>query len=265
VYRRSIFTLLDILGFSQIVEQKNPEDIQAMLSTLREEAKPDEELAEIMEMSFVTFSDSTIRSVPIDSKANKKYRDGILYHEINSLVHLQFRMVRRGHFIRGGVTVGDVYIDGSMVFGPAIVRAHKLESEVAVYPRIVIDPAVFATFETDSLLRAHKIEDEWSYIRSFVRRDVDGLYFVDYLAGIMSELDEPGIEFDWLDYHRKLVIANASSFVSLNRIGAKYLWLATYHNTVTREISNEQYAHFGVKREDYLITSKDLPLLYERE
>ncbi len=49
-----------------------------MLEMLREEVKPESKTAEFMEMSFLTFSDSTNRSAPIDSSANKKYRNGIL-------------------------------------------------------------------------------------------------------------------------------------------------------------------------------------------
>ena len=266
MYRRSIFTFIDILGFSQIVEKsKDPEEIKGMLELLREEAKPESKTAELMEMSFLTFSDSTIRSVPIDSKANKKYRDGILWPEINALVHLQFAMLRHGHFIRGGMTIGDIYIDDTMVFGPAIVKAHTLETDFAVYPRIVIDPIVLTLFETEPLLRRHEVEDEWEFIRACIRKDSDGLYFIDYLGGIMTELDEPGMEFDWLEDHRRIVIMNAKAFPSLSRVGAKYLWLATYHNTVAREISDKHYSKYGLKRDDYLITDKDIPFLYERE
>lgn len=266
MYRRSIFTFIDILGFSQIVQKsKNPDEIKEMLATLQQEAKPEGEMAKLMEMSFLTFSDSTVRSVPIESKANKKYKDGILWQEIISLIHLQFRMVRRGHFIRGGMTVGDIYTDDSMIFGPAIIQAYTLETDFAIYPRIVIDPIVFTTLETEPLVRGHELEDEWDYIRTFVRKDADGLWFIDYLSGIMTELDEPGMEFDWLAAHKELIIKNANEFKSLSRIGAKYLWLATYHNMVAREITDKHYAKHGVDRDDYLITGEELPLLYERD
>jgi hypothetical protein len=266
MYRRSIFTFIDILGFSQIVEKtEDPQKIKDMLELLREEARPESEMAKLMELSFLTFSDSTIRSVPIESEANKKYRDGILWQEINSLVHLQFAMVRHGHFIRGGMTIGDIFIDDTMVYGPAIVKAHTLENEFAVYPRIVIDPLVLTTFESDPLVRAHEIEDEWEFIRAFIRKDSDGLYFIDYLGGIMTELDEEGMEFDWLRDHRRIVTTSAKAFSSLSKIGAKYLWLATYHNNVAKALPDEHYAKYGQKREDYLITNDDMPLLYERD
>ncbi len=55
--------------------------------------------------------------------------------------------------MRGGVTIGDICFEGSMVFGPAMVKGYGLESEFAVYPRIVVDPAVFVAHEEEPLLR----------------------------------------------------------------------------------------------------------------
>mgnify|MGYP003382588839 CR=1 FL=1 len=61
------------------------------------------------------------------------------------------------------MTIGDIYIANTMVFGPAIVKAHTLETDFAVYPRIVIAPTVLAMFETEPLLRRHEVKDEWEF------------------------------------------------------------------------------------------------------
>lgn len=264
MYRRSIFTFLDILGFRQIVEKSDPKLVQEVLATLREEAKPDDNLSELLEMSFLTFSDCTVRTVPIESAANKKHPDGILWHEMLSLVHLQYRMVVRGYLLRGGMTVGDIWMDGDTVFGPAIIKAYSLESEFAVYPRIVIDPLVFEAFDQEPLLRSHDEDTEWEFIQKLICRDSDGLYFIDYLRGIMTEFDEEGMEFDFLKQHRQLIVKSAKDTKGINKISAKYLWLATYHNAVVREFPVRSFAHYGLDRDAYLITTEDLPLLYER-
>ena len=178
VYRPSILTFVDILGFREIARKGKPEDIKELLESLKREATPDDNLAKDLEMSFLTFSDCTVRVVPVDSRSNKKFPSGILWHELLSLVYLQARLVRKKCFIRGGLTVDDIYIDGNMVFGPAIIKAYMLESEFAVYPRIVVDPAVFPLFEKDQLLRNHDTATEWKYLQKVIRRDSDGLYFV---------------------------------------------------------------------------------------
>jgi hypothetical protein len=265
VYRRSVFTFIDILGFRQIAEKGKPEDIKELLETLQREAKPDDKIADDLEMSFLTFSDSTVRVVPLDSKSNKKFPGGILWQELLSLVFLQSRMVRQGCFIRGGLTVDDIYIDNGMVFGPAIIKAYTLESEFAVYPRIVVDPAVFPLFEKEPLLKHHDTDTEWEYLQKVIRRDSDGLYFVDYISGILTEFDEEGMEFEFLATHKEIVLENAAAHKGLNKVAAKYLWLANYHNTVVLEISPKEFKNYGLDRDEYIITTEELPLLYERE
>src|SRR5437870_2013254 len=123
-YRRSIFTFLDVLGFRELVSTKKLDEIEKLLRRLREHTKPDDELASKLEMQFQTFSDCTVRAVPLDSPSNKQHPTGILYFELLNLVHAQYRLLFDGYFMRGGLTIGDICFDGSMVFGPAMVRAY---------------------------------------------------------------------------------------------------------------------------------------------
>jgi hypothetical protein len=51
-------------------------------------------------------------------------------------------LLRSGYFPRGGITKGSLYHDHSMVFGPALIAAYRLETEVAKYPRILIPRSV---------------------------------------------------------------------------------------------------------------------------
>ena len=66
-YKRSIFTFLDVLGFGSLVEREtDSEKIASILSLLKESAEPDPDTAEMFEIDFLTFSDSTIRSLHIN-------------------------------------------------------------------------------------------------------------------------------------------------------------------------------------------------------
>ena len=76
-----------------------------------------------------------------------------------------------GLLIRGGITIGYCFSDNLMVWGKALVRAYEIESTIAIYPRIVIDP--FADELFDFLAN--------SKYKKIICRDFDGLYFIDIL------------------------------------------------------------------------------------
>lgn len=67
------------------------------------------------------------------------------------------------------MTIGYCFSDNFMVWGKALVRAYEIESTIAIYPRIVIDP--FADEIFDFLTKSEH--------KKLIYRDFDGLYFVD--------------------------------------------------------------------------------------
>jgi hypothetical protein len=258
---------LDILGFRKIVEKSRADEVGDLLQRLRQAAQPDMKVAEEYEMSFLTFSDCTVRAVPIESESNKKHPTGILYFELLNLVYCQYRLLHDGYFLRGAVTIGDICFDEDMVFGPALVNAYALESQFANCPRIVVDPVVFAAFDEEPLLRnkIHDVPTEREYLAAIVKRDSDGIYFVDYLRAILSEFDEEGQEFEFLALHKHRVLERAEGFRALHKVAAKYLWLATYHNDLIRDIGEKQFADRDYDIDDFLIAPNEMPLVYEMD
>jgi hypothetical protein len=41
--------------------------------------------------------------------------------------------------VRGGITIGELYLDEILVWGTGLVRAYELENTIAIFPRVVID------------------------------------------------------------------------------------------------------------------------------
>ncbi len=74
-----------------------------------------------------------------------------------------------GWLVRGGISIGQLYIDETMVWGEALLKAYDLESKAAIYPRILLD----------SNLLSHIGSDE--ELTEFVRQDFDNFYFLNYL------------------------------------------------------------------------------------
>ena len=89
--------------------------------------------------------------------------------------------------IRGGVEIGTAaQIGENEVYGPALVKAYRLESKVAGGPRIVVGEQLVATLES---AQPAADPDFWEtaetaqYCRSLLRKDTDGQTILDVLDG----------------------------------------------------------------------------------
>src|SRR5207247_8133658 len=64
---------------------------------------------------------------------------------------LQMELAREGYFIRGALSVGDLYVDDQIVFGPALMEAYRAEQQRAVFPRVILCESAEAPFRAESL------------------------------------------------------------------------------------------------------------------
>jgi hypothetical protein len=153
--------------------------------------------------------------------------------EILNLAGKQCDLACEGILLRGALTVADLYSNDEYVFGPALVNSYQLESESAVFPRIVLDNQVMRMATDQPFGRI------WF---DYLRRGEDGLYFVDYLKGACSDRhsypDEntPSVP-DTLAMHKQVIERKLRELKTKGeKIYQKGVWLALYHNTVVREM-----------------------------
>lgn len=244
-YRAAIVSFIDVLGFREIVKNKSASDILRTLRSIQKTGLPEETLLpkdflqrDINRPRAIAFSDSIVRVRHYDAE----YNEGSLFHELISLVHMQAELANGGIFIRGGMSIGDIFFEASETFGPALIRAYDLETQYANVPRIVIGPEVFQEFRRNEKLRKkhHNLADEIHYIKKLVRRSDDGMWFVDYLKAIYFEMDDPPSMYPgFLGRHRDFIVKYAQGLPVRGRALQKYLWLAEYHNLICRELGND--------------------------
>ena len=77
--------------------------------------------------------------------------------------------MRQGFLCRGGVAVNKHYNLSSFVFSPALIEAYRVESEKAIYPRVVISEDVIDL-----------VFPEKNYPPT-ICKEYDGLYFINFL------------------------------------------------------------------------------------
>ena len=264
-YKKSIVTFFDILGFEKRVDKPGkPEELYAILNNFKHQSDP--EMFGPSLTKFTNFSDTTVRTTTITSKENRNYQVGILFHELLDLIYTQTRLINIGVFIRGGVVIGDIYHDRDIVFGPGLNEAYRLEKEIAIYPRIIIDPEVLKVAEREPLLKAshHDIPTEMEYLRGLVRESSDGVWFLDYLWASREEFNDPYEYGQFLLTHKKRVLDCVASQGTLDKVSAKYLWTVHYHNDVVGRIRAKVLLELcGLEKSQLIITRNEIKSLYK--
>jgi hypothetical protein len=127
---------IDILGFRGLIEDLDRgrisvDDVYRVLSAVHSPKIP---IRREADLKFQSISDA----VALSTAPNAAGLDAIC----TAAEELSRMLLRSGYFPRGAITKGALYHDHSMVFGPALVEAYRLEAQVAKHPRILIPRAV---------------------------------------------------------------------------------------------------------------------------
>ena len=150
------------------------------------------------------FSDTLVVYVPLSTLKGQLSLYGI-WSLMISVANTMFLSFARGFAVRGGIDVswGAEPFDGEF-YGPALLSAYKLESQVANWSRIVLGPGIQRLWKLtrdgaveSPIDRANKtlaqIQSSWAF------NDVDETMAVDYLGSSMlnaltlSDVDLPAV------------------------------------------------------------------------
>jgi len=266
MYQKAIVTFIDILGFSELVKKSKAETINKALDIVEKYTSPiviDDEVEKDDIAEVISFSDSVIRIRKIETEKNKQYPGGILFQELISMVHAQGELIDFDIVVRGGITVGDIYIAGGRVFGPGLISAYELESKFALHPRIIIDPYLIQEHKKNQFLKAewHSVNDEHEIFGRMLRQGDDGVWFIDYARALEGELDEHETYPIFLRRHKEVILKGATMHSKLNSILRKYVWMAFYHNQIVNNLKVKVLKDYGFKKSDLIITSDEIPAL----
>jgi hypothetical protein len=265
-YSPAVVSYIDLLGMKQLLADagEDASKVASVLNTFRRFSSPSEASRDIWEWSFVNFSDLIVRAVPILADANVKYRLGLIFHEVLDLCFLQVNLLDRNILIRGALTIGDIYVQDGLIFGPALVQGYQLESKRAIFPRIIVDPLVLDALKERPELRAHDtFEEEMSYLERTLRTDEDGELFLDYLAWLLDNADDNEQCMAFFAKHKRFVDHNQNNLraqdLGLNakereHRQAKIDWLRKLHNFHVKKLKADVVQQeAGVSRDSLLV------------
>lgn len=202
-YKDKYVAFLDIIGFKSIVsksvnDNKEIEYIKKIIKILRKVGKN-------KSYTITQFSDSLV--ISIDSK-----RKNALQNLINTILDISIQCFKIWYMLRGGITKGKLIHEENFLFGPAMNTAYELESEYAVYPRIILDPKIVP-------LSCEKR----------INKDFDGLYYIDFFnSNVLTKKSKNELE-SFIHGVRDL-LKNNKRCENLS-IQQKYDWLKNKYET----------------------------------
>ena len=138
-YKEGLVAFIDILGFSQyVMNESNKEKVRSLFQFVEKfcylfNCSP--ELAQ--NVSF--FSDSIVLAT-----------DNLYQLSISISIAESYLKDNLELLFRGGITHGKYYYENNVMFGPAVIAAHNLETK-ANYSRVLIDPVLNIAEEPELL------------------------------------------------------------------------------------------------------------------
>lgn len=239
-YKNRVVAFLDILGWKQAIlsignEGKNVVKMLGQtLAQLQGVTRHFNSLKKLLpedqkwpgDPVMTQFSDCLILSVEYDSYGRQTLQ--------NVLSILTSNLIQFGFLLRGGVTRGDLFHDGGLVFGPALIGAYELESKIASTPRVILSKELSAEWG------GREITGGFPWIPSG-----DGHLFFNFLPPFMGNpfFNDPKLWQNRLGPIRELILRKAADPTCPEDVFSKYVWLASYFDKVC-----DEYPNFNLER-----------------
>ena len=161
----------------------------------------------------------------------------MIFLQILRLVHAQWLLFfEHKILVRGGIVVGDAVRSYGRFFGQGIIDAYDVESQQALYPRIVVHASVFEELKRNPKVWTHGDDEdaELKAVKGLLHHDEEnGLYYIDYLRVMENEFDYPEMYPQYLqDYRDK--ICELMSETTHPGAHSKLEWMKRYQRRVLR-------------------------------
>ncbi len=133
-----IVAFIDILGSTAAIKSTAEKSLEMMHDAYTESIELFNCLFENKNVrpSVKIFSDNIIVAMPRAGESGHGAFCAVVM--MSAIIQVQF--LKHGLLTRGGIATGNFFADDVMVWGMALVKAYDLESNVAMYPRVVVEP-----------------------------------------------------------------------------------------------------------------------------
>lgn len=159
------------------------------------------------------FSDNIV----IAQKVNEERLSDQIISIVNLIGSIQFHALMQFDFwLRGGITIGELFIDDTVVWGMGLIEAYNMENNLANYPRVIL---------SDKILRKYDdCKTKVLNLYALIKEDFDGLWFVDFIFAAPNLKMIPTIS-EFLSEKVALYVNEPY------RVKQKINWTITYFNS----------------------------------
>jgi len=236
VHRLSYCAFLDVLGFSERISASYKDDsadklLESFHKILAESIAQFNGSTDESMLYFKSFTDNVVLAHPRFSDDMESEFGFILW----SVNEYQFQMALKGFFIRGGLAVGQLFMDENSVYGAALLEAYRLESKIAVNPVVVLCDDTMKLVDKHIEYYSGEIAPQLRH----VLKGPDGRYFLNYLTECIIEGDDGDyLNAESLCLHKEQIEKALKIYAGIPTVFSKFAWLAAYHNYFCDTVSS---------------------------
>lgn len=229
---------LDMLGSKEkIREEKNGEWLNKINTLYQDAWRYSNNLLKTYTHEkpiFKIFSDNIVIAEKVhdksDDKGNSIFRLLYLlaYFQKHALIDFQW-------LVRGCVTMGELYIRDpsagdptSFLWGKALIQAHYVEENIAVFPRIIIDSSIM---NMDDPIATYGLCDRG---HAYLKEDVDRLAYLNYLA-VNIDAEHCGHANEILAQVGDVLTKMKSAYAENEKILQKINWTEKYYQGIVED------------------------------
>lgn len=141
--------------------------------------------------------------------------------------------------LRGGIEKGKYFVNENTIFGPAVIKAYRLENKKAIYPRIIISHDIVKGLKDHGFQKKrtyiklpNEHDDLVNQLKLLCIKDIDDYYFVHYfncvqnIALLKNTSRKDKIE----SFIKDSILAYKDT-----DLYQKYEWLANYYEKYMKE------------------------------
>lgn len=212
--KECVVGFIDILGSSKAIETDAEGSLNVIHKAYEDALSMFQKLFGdfYLQPSVKIFSDNIV--VSVEYKDNKFKRSAFFAVAMMSAI-VQVEFLKRSWLTRGGISSGSFFLDNVMVWGSALVKSYQLESMVAIYPRVVIDPKLIGELKL-------ALPQTDTHCKTWIRQDKDGLFFIEFINDCLrnAELFALGLF--------QLIEDQIAENHNNPKVCQKWIWLSSY-------------------------------------